>query len=98
MGSQRNVRRWPRSWSRGPGRRTSGVGVIPDASVTGPHRRPCRVGPANFTPSLSQIPDVNLSIHTARVIARRLPPSADYLLLSGLGSLDQRLDGSARVS
>jgi hypothetical protein len=29
----------------------------------------CRVGPRNFTPSLSQIPYVNLSIHTARAIA-----------------------------
>ena len=35
----------------------------------------CRVGPGNFTPSLSQIPDVNLSIHPARATARRLPPS-----------------------
>jgi hypothetical protein len=34
-----------------------------------------RVGPGNFTPSLSQIPDVNLSIHPARATARRLPPS-----------------------
>ena len=39
--------------------------------------RICRVGPGNFTPSLSQIPDVNLSIHPARVTARRLPPSAE---------------------
>jgi hypothetical protein len=29
----------------------------------------CRVGPGNFTPSRSQIPYVNLSIHTARAIA-----------------------------
>src|SRR6267154_6877813 len=36
--------------------------------------RSCRVGPGNFTPSLSQIPDVILSHHPARVIARRLPP------------------------
>ena len=36
-----------------------------------------RVGPGNFTPSLSQIPDVNLSILPARVTARRLPPSAE---------------------
>ena len=39
------------------------------------NRRDCRVGPGNFTPSLSQIPDVNLSIHPARATARRLPPS-----------------------
>ena len=38
----------------------------------------CRVGPGNFTPSLSQIPDVNLSIHPARATARRLPPSIDH--------------------
>ena len=31
----------------------------------------------NLTPSLSQIPDLNLSIHPARAIARRLPPSTD---------------------
>jgi len=37
----------------------------------------CRVGPGNFTLSPSQIPYVNLSIHTARVTARRLPPSAE---------------------
>ena len=40
-----------------------------------PPSRECRVGPGNFTPSLSQIPDVNLSIHPARATARRLPPS-----------------------
>src|SRR5258707_15788928 len=39
--------------------------------------RICRVGPGNFTPSLSQIPDVILSHHPARAIARRLPPSAE---------------------
>ena len=39
--------------------------------------RICRVGPGNFTPSLSQIPDVILSHHPARSIARRLPPSAE---------------------
>jgi hypothetical protein len=38
-------------------------------------RHDCRVGPGNFTPSLSQIPDVNLSIHPARATARGLPPS-----------------------
>src|SRR6266581_5893802 len=37
----------------------------------------CRVGPGNFTPSPSQIPDLILSHHPARVIARRLPPSAE---------------------
>jgi hypothetical protein len=41
------------------------------------HTDRCRVGPGDFTPSPSQIPYVNLSIHTARVIARRLPPSAE---------------------
>src|SRR4029077_1647733 len=35
------------------------------------------LGPGNFTPSLSQIPDVILSHHPARAIARRLPPSAE---------------------
>src|ERR1035437_4846685 len=39
--------------------------------------RECRVGPGNFTLSLSQIPDVILSHHPARAIARRLPPSAE---------------------
>ena len=39
--------------------------------------RECRVGPRNFAPSLSQIPDVILSHHPARAIARRLPPSAE---------------------
>src|SRR5262249_51269848 len=43
----------------------------------GPLRQLCRVGPGSFTPSPSQIPDVNLSIHPARVTARRLPPSAE---------------------
>jgi hypothetical protein len=37
----------------------------------------CRVGPGNFTPSLSQIPDVILSRHPARATARRLPPSVE---------------------
>jgi hypothetical protein len=36
-----------------------------------------RVGPGNFTPSRSQIPDVNLSIHSARVPHGRLPPSVE---------------------
>src|ERR1700685_1543781 len=36
-----------------------------------------RVGPGNFTPSPSQIPDLILSHHPARAIARRLPPSAE---------------------
>ena len=36
-----------------------------------------RVGPGNFTPSLSQIPDLTLSRHPARATARRLPPSID---------------------
>ena len=45
------------------------------------HSRSCRVGPGSFTPSLSQIPDVNLSIHPARATARRLPPSIVRRLL-----------------
>jgi hypothetical protein len=40
-------------------------------------RELCRVGPGNFTPSPSQIPDLILSHHPARAIARRLPPSAE---------------------
>src|ERR1700758_2938294 len=54
-------------------------------------RRMCRVGPGTLTPSPSQIPDVNLSIHPARVTARRLPPSAE-----ALGS--SRYDRLARVN
>jgi hypothetical protein len=34
-----------------------------------------RVGPGNFAPSRSQIPDVTLSRHPARATERRLPPS-----------------------
>src|ERR1035437_6045620 len=41
------------------------VGVKRKTSTRGEYFRFCRVGPGNFTPSLSQIPDVNLSIHTA---------------------------------
>ena len=60
-------------------------GVQRTMSATGQSRhaniekgiRFCRVGPGNFTLSPSQIPYVNLSIHTARVTARRLPPSAE---------------------
>ena len=37
----------------------------------------CRVGPGNFTPTPSQIPDLILSHHPAHAIARRLPPSAE---------------------
>ena len=33
--------------------------------------------PGEFHPEPSQIPDVNLSIHPARVTARRLPPSVE---------------------
>jgi hypothetical protein len=39
--------------------------------------RSCRVGPGNFTPSRSQNPDLTLSRHPARAIARRLPPSIE---------------------
>src|SRR5271169_3440164 len=35
------------------------------------------LGPGNFTLSPSQIPDLILSHHPARAIARRLPPSAE---------------------
>jgi hypothetical protein len=38
----------------------------------------CRVGPGNFTPSPSQIPDLTLSRHPARATARRLPPSIEH--------------------
>jgi hypothetical protein len=43
--------------------------AFPGALVLG------RVGPGNFTPSLSQIPDMTLSRHPARATGRRLPPS-----------------------
>ena len=46
-------------------------------SPSGTGSTDCRVGPGSFTPSPSQIPDVDLSIHPARVTARRLPPSAE---------------------
>jgi hypothetical protein len=49
-----------RCWRKLPWRRTSR------------NRTECRVGPGNFTPSPSQNPDLNLSIHPARVTARRL--------------------------
>jgi len=52
-------------------------GVSADIGDAPRNRRDCRVGPGNFTLSPSQIPYVNLSIHTARVTARRLPPSAE---------------------
>jgi hypothetical protein len=46
---------------------TSFTHLVADA-----HGRSCRVGPGNFTPSRSQIPDLILSHHPARAIARRL--------------------------
>jgi len=55
----------------------SGTGVSRGVRVSAHRWRFCRVGPGSFTPSPSQIPDLNLSIHPARVIARRLPPSAE---------------------
>ena len=53
----------------------------------GPQRlgRECRVGPGNFTLSLSQIPDLILSHHPARAIAPRLPPSVE---MSGSSRFD----------
>ena len=47
------------------------------SSRTSRHVRNGRVGPGNFTPSLSQIPDLTLSRHPARATARRLPPSVE---------------------
>jgi hypothetical protein len=43
----------------------------------------CRVGPGNFTLSPSQIPDLNLSIHPARV-PLRLPSSANLWAPPGM--------------
>src|SRR5450830_1714053 len=37
----------------------------------------CRVGLGDFTPSLSQIPDLRLSPHPARATTRRLSPSVE---------------------
>ena len=45
------------------------------ASITKPTRLPSR--PGEFHPEPLTDPYLNLSIHTARVIARRLPPSAE---------------------
>ena len=44
------------------------IGGKADVTLTAHFGSDCRVGPGNFTPSLSQIPDVNLSIHPARAI------------------------------
>jgi hypothetical protein len=49
----------------------------------------------NFTPSPSQIPDLNLSIHPARVTARRLPPSAER---SGSSRFDPVGPGSTAMT
>ena len=59
----------------------------------------CRVGPRNFTPSPSQIPYVNLPIHTARVIACRLPPSPARTLLRDRNGIAQlrRIDSNERT-
>src|SRR6202050_1370908 len=71
------ISRLPVLWSM---RRTSLQGT-PSAWRDVVHRSTppssCRVGPGNFTPSPSQIPDLILSHHPARAIARRLPPSAE---------------------
>jgi hypothetical protein len=53
--------------------------------------RVCRVGPGNFTPSLSQIPDLTLSRHPARAIARRLPPSIEHRVPPGVGGTQHQL-------
>jgi hypothetical protein len=51
--------------------------------------RVCRVGPGNFTPSLSRIPDLTLSRHPA--IARRLPPSIEHRVPPGVGGTQHQL-------
>src|ERR1700720_1959632 len=56
-----------------------------------------RVGPGNFTPSPSQIPDLILSHHPARVIARRLPPSAEISGSSRGDPLGQHLRSPFRL-
>src|SRR5215204_5708026 len=53
-------------------RKQMDVAVLPAAT-----RMPSR--PGEFHPEPLTDPDVNLSIHPARVTARRLPPSADAL-------------------
>jgi hypothetical protein len=50
-------------------RAIDGIGLSPTRFAALP------AATGNCTPSPSQIPYVNLSIHTARAIARRLPPS-----------------------
>src|SRR5467141_296537 len=68
---------WPAAGLGRPRPPTSGAGVTADSRLMIAIFPFCRVGPGNFTPSLSQIPDVILSHHPARAIARRLPPSAE---------------------
>jgi hypothetical protein len=52
----------------------------------------CRVGPGNFTPSPSQIPDLTLSRHPARATARRLPPSIEHRVPPVAGCPDLKCD------
>src|SRR6202171_1636934 len=56
---------------------SSGLPPKADIAQYSRHVSNGRVGPGNFTPSLSQIPDLTLSRHPARATARRLPPSVE---------------------
>src|ERR1700682_4604576 len=56
---------------------SSGLPPKADIAQYSRHVSKGRVGPGNFTPSLSQIPDLTLSRHPARATARRLPPSVE---------------------
>jgi hypothetical protein len=66
--------RKPRRSAPNRGRSESAIEASSAVAVTMIDVADCRVGPGNFTPSPSQIPDLILSHHPARAIARRLPP------------------------
>jgi hypothetical protein len=73
----------------------SGVGVTPDAPAAWSSLPPLPSRPGEFHPEPLTDPYVNLSIHTARVIARRLPPSAER---SGSSRFDPVGPGSTAMT
>ena len=66
-----------------PNRAIDGIGLSPTRFAALP------AATGNFTPSRSQNPDLTLSRHPARAIARRLPPSAENSGSSRLTRLTQ---------
>src|SRR5258707_2280398 len=71
------VRCWPKAADLGDAAKSAAIRGLAVVMPRSRRRQPLPSRPGEFHPEPLTDPYVNLSIHTARVIARRLPPSAE---------------------